>query len=299
MNYSNGTGEGGREDAGRTRYTIVDDTTFASIDNVNNGKLITARINVPIKKVAEIGLSFALNQLGNEIADYGIDNEGIRAFSTDDPLNEFTIPMTRDQIDEAFEAGVDTIPTQDINTGEIKDMVVTQERKTDEVKQLMNIYEENLRELLSADIIHDHKVKIRVIGRINLLPDSLQKLIKEIEMATDSYDSYYLNVALAYGGRAEIVYAAKEIGKKIRRFELEPDDISEEIIEKHLYTAYLPQPDPDLIIRTSEMRLSNFLVWQGAYSELFIIDVYWPDFREIDLHRALRNYQKRQRRYGS
>ncbi len=173
------------------------------------------------------------------------------------------------------------------------------QRPDDEVKQLMNIYEENLRELLSADIIHNHKVKIRVIGRINLLPDSLQKLIKEIEEATDSYDSYYLNVALAYGGRAEIVDAAKEIGKKIRKFELEPDDISEDIIEKHLYTAYLPQPDPDLIIRTSEMRLSNFLVWQGAYSELFIIDVYWPDFREIDLHRALRNYQKRQRRYGS
>lgn len=173
------------------------------------------------------------------------------------------------------------------------------QRPDAEVEQLMKIYEENLKELLSADIIHKHKVKISVIGRINLLPESLQKLIKEIEESTSNYDSYYLNVALAYGGRAEIVDATKEIASKVKIGEIEPNDISEETIEKHLYTAHLPQPDPDLIIRTSEMRLSNFLVWQGAYSELFIIDVYWPDFREIDLHRALRNYQKRQRRFGN
>jgi len=80
--------------------------------------------------------------------------------------------------------------------------------------------------------------------------------------------------------------------------ELEPGDITEEVIEEHLYTSHLPKPDPDLIIRTSEMGLSNFLVWQGAYNEFFIVDVYWPEFREIDLWRAIRSYQKRYRRYG-
>jgi tritrans,polycis-undecaprenyl-diphosphate synthase [geranylgeranyl-diphosphate specific] len=167
-----------------------------------------------------------------------------------------------------------------------------------EVKELMNLYEENLKELLKSEVIHEKEVKISVIGRINLLPQNLQLLVKELEEATGDYEKYYLNVALAYGGRAEIVDATKDVARKIREGILEPKDITEDIIEDHLYTAHLPKPDPDLIIRTSEMRLSNFLVWQGAYSELFILDVYWPDFREIDLHRAIRSYQKRHRRHG-
>jgi tritrans,polycis-undecaprenyl-diphosphate synthase [geranylgeranyl-diphosphate specific] len=85
----------------------------------------------------------------------------------------------------------------------------------------------------------------------------------------------------------------------VRDGSLNPDEIDEKLIEGHLYTSYLPQPDPDLIIRTSGVaRLSNFLIWQSAYSELFIVDVYWPDFREIDLERAIRSFQNRHRRYG-
>ncbi|MFP3951170.1 MAG: polyprenyl diphosphate synthase [Candidatus Bathyarchaeia archaeon] len=171
-------------------------------------------------------------------------------------------------------------------------------REQREVEELMKIYEENLQELLNADIIHNHKVNISVLGRVNLLPQYLQDLIIDVEEATKDYDRYYLNVALAYGGRAEIVDATREIAERVQNGELKPDDITEDVIESHLYTSHLPKPDLDLIIRTSEMRLSNFLVWQGAYSEFFIVDVYWPEFREIDLWRAIRSFQKRHRRFG-
>ena len=138
-----------------------------------------------------------------------------------------------------------------------------------------------------------------MIGRISLLPESITKLIKEVEEKTKNYERFYLNVALAYGGRAEIVDATREIAVKVREGKINPDEIDEKLVESNLYTSHLPHPDPDLIIRTSgEARLSNFLIWQTAYSELFLLDVYWPDFREIDLDRAIRTYQNRKRRYG-
>lgn len=172
-------------------------------------------------------------------------------------------------------------------------------RSEEEVEELMKIYEENLNEVLKSDIIHEHQVRINVIGRTNLLPETIQNLVSEVQEVTKDYDLFYLNVALAYGGRAEIVDAAKEIAVKVKKGELDPKEIDETVIEKHLYTSYLPQPEPDLIIRTSgESRLSNFLIWQSAYSELFIVDVYWPDFREIDLERAIRAFQSRRRRFG-
>jgi tritrans,polycis-undecaprenyl-diphosphate synthase [geranylgeranyl-diphosphate specific] len=108
-----------------------------------------------------------------------------------------------------------------------------------------------------------------------------------------------LNIAFAYGGRAEIVDAVKNIALEVSEGLLKPNDIDEETISKRLYTAHLPEPDPDLIIRTSgEERLSNFLLWQSAYSELVFMDVYWPEFRRIDLLRAIRTYQRRKRRFG-
>jgi tritrans,polycis-undecaprenyl-diphosphate synthase [geranylgeranyl-diphosphate specific] len=104
---------------------------------------------------------------------------------------------------------------------------------------------------------------------------------------------------LAYGGRAEIVDAARNIAREVETGELKLDAIDEQVFEKYLYTAYLPKQDPDLIIRTSgEERLSGFLLWQSAYSELCFLDVYWPEFRRIDLLRAMRTYQQRKRKFG-
>lgn len=168
-----------------------------------------------------------------------------------------------------------------------------------EVKKILQIIEEKLKEILTDKRIHEHEIRVKIIGRIELLPKSLQELIGKAEDATSKYDKQFLTVALAYGGRAEIVDAAKKIAEKVRRGELSLEKIDEDSFEKFLYTAHMPKPDPDLIIRTSgEERLSGFLLWQSAYSELCFLDAFWPDFRRIDLLRAVRTYQLRKRRYG-
>ncbi len=173
-------------------------------------------------------------------------------------------------------------------------------RSPQEISEIMEIAEEKFRKLLTDERIHRNKVHVKVIGRIQLLPESLQELIADVEEATKNYDSQFLNFAFAYGGRAEIVDAAKIIAEKVRDGELKLDDVNEKTFEKYLYTAHMPNQEPDLIIRTSgEERLSGFLLWQSAYSELAFLDVYWPDFRLIDLLRVIRTFQTRKRRYGS
>ena len=123
------------------------------------------------------------------------------------------------------------------------------------------------------------------------------KAIKYAEDRTASYSSYYYNIATAYGSRQEIVHAIKQIAQRVRDGEMRVEDIDERTISNYLYTADFP--DPDLVLRTSgEERVSNFLLWQLAYSELYFTDVYWPGFRKIDFLRAIRSYQLRQRRFG-
>jgi len=173
------------------------------------------------------------------------------------------------------------------------------QRPPEEVENIMKIFREKLHEVLKSEDIHKHKVRVKVIGRINLLPDDLQEMIRRVEEETKNYGEHYLNLAIAYGGRAEIVDATKKIAQKVALGELSLEDIDEKVFEQHLYTSFLPKQDPDLIIRTSgEERLSGFLLYQSAYSELCFLDVYWPEFRRIDLLRAIRTYQKRNRRFG-
>jgi tritrans,polycis-undecaprenyl-diphosphate synthase [geranylgeranyl-diphosphate specific] len=172
-------------------------------------------------------------------------------------------------------------------------------RSPKEVEEIMKIAEEKLTQILTDPRIHENKVHVKIIGRRNLLPKALQELSKKVEEATNSYNEHFLNVALAYGGRAEIVDAAKKLAQEVERGRLKPDAIEEEMFEKYLYTSHLPKQDPDLIIRTSgEERLSGFLLWQSAYSELLFLDIFWPDFRRIDLLRAFRTFQRRKRRFG-
>ncbi len=173
-------------------------------------------------------------------------------------------------------------------------------RPPNEIEQIMKIAEEKFRKLLTDERIHKNKVHVKVIGRTNMLPESLQRLISNVEKSTAHYNNQFLNFAFAYGGRAEIVDAARAIAEKVKAGELEPEDIQENTFEKYLYTSHMEKQEPDLIIRTSgEERLSGFLLWQSAYSELSFLDVYWPDFRLIDLLRSIRTFQKRKRRYGS
>ena len=170
-------------------------------------------------------------------------------------------------------------------------------RSPEEISEIMEIAAEKFRKLLTDERIRRNKVHVKVIGRTQLLPESLQELIADVEKATEHYDNQFLNFAFAYGGRAEIVDAAKIIAEKVREGELTLDDVNEKTFEKYLYTAHMPNQEPDLIIRTSgEERLSGFLLWQSAYSELAFLDVYWPDFRLNDLMRAIRTFQTRKRR---
>ncbi len=173
-------------------------------------------------------------------------------------------------------------------------------RPNKEVQQIMDLFNERLNAVFSNERISRNRVKISAIGRINLLPENTQKLIRAVEERTKDYDQYYLNLAIAYGGRAEIVDATRKIAEKIKIGKIDINEIDEEMVEEHLYTAHLPNSEPDLIIRTSgEERLSGFLLWQGAYSELCFVDVFWPDFRRIDLWRVIRTYQQRERRFGA
>ena len=173
-------------------------------------------------------------------------------------------------------------------------------RPKEEVENILNILEQRLEKVRTSKEIHENRVCIRALGRLYLLPERTQQLIKEVEEATKDYDGHYLNIAVAYGGRAEMIDAMKKIAAKVKDDALSVDDIDERVVEDNLYTSHLPKSEPDLIIRTSgEERMSGFLLWQAAYSELCFMDVYWPDFRQIDLLRAVRTYQQRERRFGA
>ena len=142
-------------------------------------------------------------------------------------------------------------------------------------------------------------MRVKAIGRIELLPDSIKNVISRLDDTTKGYDNHFLNIAIAYGGQNELVDAVKKIGNQIKEGKLDTKDIDKHVIEENLYTSYLPQPSADMILRTSgEKRMSGFLMWQSAYSELVFLDIFWPGFRKIDLMRAIRVFQKRKRRIG-
>ena len=171
-------------------------------------------------------------------------------------------------------------------------------RSDDEVGEIMEIAKAKFGEVVDNPDVHRHRVRIKAIGRTELLPDDVQRAIELAEAETAEYSDHILNVAIGYTGRAEVVDAVKSIAEEIESGDLSPEAINESVIEQHLYTNGVP--DPDLIIRTSgEERLSGFLLWQSAYSELYFAQIYWPAVRRIDIWRALRSYETRERRYGS
>ncbi len=140
-------------------------------------------------------------------------------------------------------------------------------------------------------------IRLRAIGKLDLLPLDLRERIRRVEEASSGAGEMVVTAAIAYGGRMEIVEAIRKIARDVQRGILSPEEIDESTFSRYLMTYELP--DPDLILRTSgEERISNFLLWQSAYSELFFTDVYWPNFSELDFLRAIRAYQLRERRFG-
>ena len=168
-------------------------------------------------------------------------------------------------------------------------------RPSDEIDQLMILLDEFLASELPT--LHRQHVRLRAIGRLELLPDFVQKRLADVIRQTASYDRLTLTLALSYGGRQEIVDATRRLIQEVQAGRLTSDCITENIFAQHLYQPDVP--DPDLLIRTSgEQRLSNFLLWQLSYTELYVTPTYWPDFCKADLVEAITAFEKRERRFG-
>jgi len=168
-------------------------------------------------------------------------------------------------------------------------------RPTLEINALMNLLEDYLGSQLGEML--EYRIRLKAIGDIDSLRDSVKKKLLEVMQKTASNDAMTLTLALSYGGRDEILSAVKHILKDSREGRIQPDDLDRELFARYLYTADMP--DPDLLIRTSgERRISNFCLWQIAYTEFHFTDVLWPDFSRDDLISAIEDYQSRERRFG-
>jgi undecaprenyl diphosphate synthase len=168
-------------------------------------------------------------------------------------------------------------------------------RPQHEIRALMRILRIYLRKELRRMVRED--IRFNAIGRIEDLPAAIQALLRETMAMTCNNDGMVFTLALSYGARVEIIEAVKRIALSVRDRELEPEQITPALFGSYLYTAGLP--DPDLLVRTGgELRLSNFLLWQTSYTELYFTEVLWPDFRGNDLLRSIIDYQQRERRFG-
>ena len=168
-------------------------------------------------------------------------------------------------------------------------------RPKKEVNTLMRILVKSLRSELQTLVEND--IQLRTIGDTKNLPQVVQSELEEVVAQTKSNTRMVLTLALSYGSRQEITSAMQEISAKVKKGLISPTDIDEKLINSHLYTCFMPEVD--LLIRTSgEFRLSNFMLWQCAYAELYFTDTYWPDFDTQELDKALASYQKRERRFG-
>lgn len=225
----------------------------------------------------------------------GIIMDGNRRFAEDlgEPAikgHEYGRDTLENVLDWCLEVGVKHLTVYAFSTENFN-------RNPVEVKKLMDLFEDNFVKMSKDERVHKNKIHIRAIGQIHRLPKRVREAIEAAQNATKDYDSYFYTIAVAYGGRQEIIDAIRTMAQDVKDGNLRPSDIDEKLVSKYLYTAHLP--DPDLILRTSgEERISNFLLWQMAYAELYFTDVYWPGFRKVDFLRAVRTYQQRKRRYG-
>jgi len=171
------------------------------------------------------------------------------------------------------------------------------ERSEDELESLYDLYVAGLDEIAEDPKIHSRGVRVQAVGRLDSLPSRVQAAIERAQTRTADHSEFLFTVCLAYGGREEIVDAVREVAAEHASGDLAFESIDSAQISSRMYTADLP--DPDLVIRTSgEERISNFLLWQIAYSELHFTDVHWPSFSKNDLYEAIESYQNRGRRYG-
>ncbi len=168
-------------------------------------------------------------------------------------------------------------------------------RPSDEIDSLMGLLNTFLRKELKT--LMDKNIRLMAMGRLSMLPSRVRRRLLSVCRLTRGNGAMVVNLAISYGGRAEIIDAVRRIAQEVSRGKLSPESLDEKGFSQYLYTAHLP--DPDLLIRTGgEMRISNFLLWQTAYTEIYVTKKLWPDFCEDDLLRALRDFKRRERRFG-
>jgi undecaprenyl diphosphate synthase len=198
------------------------------------------------------------------------------------------VDTVKDIVEACAEIGVKYLTLYTFSTENWK-------RPKEEVSTLMRLLLNSLRD--RVDELCENDIRLTTIGDTESLPYEVQKQLKADIERTKNNKKMILNLALSYSGRWEIIEAVKKISKAVEKGDLKPDEINEQLFSKFLTTKDLP--DPDLVIRTSgEFRVSNFLLWQIAYSEFVITDIYWPDFNRHHLYESIRAFQKRERRFG-
>lgn len=196
--------------------------------------------------------------------------------------HEYGIEKLKEVLEWVWEAGIEVLTIYAFSNENFS-------RSEEEVTKLMNLFQENFLALVTAPEIHHYKIRIKVLGKIESLPQEVQEAIQKAENATKEYNNRLLQIAVGYAGRVEVVDAIKGILKD----KIAPEEVTEGSVEKYLYTRGIK--DPDLIIRTSgEERLSGFLLWQSANSELYFVKAYFPSFSKVDLWKAIRTYQSHQ-----
>ncbi|HOC77619.1 MAG TPA: polyprenyl diphosphate synthase [Methanofastidiosum sp.] len=225
----------------------------------------------------------------------GIIMDGNRRFATSKGLpvymgHEMGMKKAEELLDWCNEIGVKVITLYAFSTENFK-------RDPEEVDFIMKMFEQKFREAATNKKIKENRAKVKAIGNISMLPESLKEAIMVGESATENYDNMTLNICIAYGGRMEIVEAIKRILDSSNGGGIDPEEIDAKLLSENLFTKGLP--DPDIVIRTGgEIRLSNFLLFQSAYSELFFLNTYFPLIRKIDFLRVIRDFQRRNRRFG-
>ena len=204
--------------------------------------------------------------------------------------HEIGVDTLEKVLDWSIELGIEIITAYAFSTENFN-------RPQHEVEGLMNLFVINFKRLVTHEKIHKNEVKVKVVGRTELLPDNVKEAILEAEEATKHYKKRLFNIAIGYDGRLEIIDSFKKIIKDVQDGKISIDDVNEDLVSKNLYTEGLD--DPNLIIRTSgEERLSGFLLWQSSYSELYFCETLWPELRKVDFISAIRSYQARDRRFG-
>lgn len=204
--------------------------------------------------------------------------------------HEIGVDTLEKVLDWSIELGIEIITVYAFSTENFN-------RPQHEVEGLMNLFVKNFKRLVDHEKIHKNEVKVKVVGKTELIPESVREAIKEAEDATAHYDKRLFNIAIGYDGRLEIIDSIKKIIADVQAGKITIDDVDEDLVSQNLYTGGLD--DPNLIIRTSgEERLSGFLLWQSSYSELYFCETLWPELRKVDFIRAIRSYQERERRFG-